>query len=215
VKPITADVLANLYGAPVDRMQPFAGPLAAAMARYEIDRSVNRAAAFLATVGHESAGLSRLSENLNYSAQGLANTWPSRYAERPREVIKVPNAKAIMLSRRPEAIANNVYAGRMGNGDEASGDGWRYRGAGAIQLTGKANQQEYAWAVGRPVETIGDYLRTPEGAADSAGWFWARRDLNHYAENGDMRAVTGIVNGGTVGLPERTKLFARAKGLLA
>jgi putative chitinase len=201
---LTAELLGRLYLRPQERVAAFVAPIEKAFAEYGIT-TINARSAFLATVGHESAMLTRLSENLNYGATGLLSTWPNRYTP----------GLAARHARNPVMIANHVYANRMGNGDETSGDGWRYRGAGLIQLTGKDNQGRYSQATGLPVETVGDHLRKPEGAADSAGWFWSSHHLNDVSANGDMEAVTRVVNGGLNGLAERTALFNRAKGLLA
>lgn len=204
MKDLTADLLGRLFLRPAERVAAFVAPIQQAWRDYDI-ATLNARSAFLATIGHESAMLTRLSENLNYGADGLLRTWPNRYTP----------GLAARHARNPVAIANHVYADRMGNGDEASGDGWRYRGAGLIQLTGKENQARCSRHTGLPVETIGDYLRKPEGATDSAGWFWRDRNLSDVAATGDMEAVTRVVNGGLNGLAERTALFNRAKGLLA
>jgi putative chitinase len=183
----------------------FAAPLTAAMERFEINTPA-RQAAFLAQVGHESAHLTQLSENLNYSESGLMKTWPARF---PTSVI------AEQYQRKPEKIANRVYANRMHNGDEASGDGWRYRGAGLIQLTGKENHLAAALYFDKPLEEIGDWLRTPEGASLSAAWFWKANGLNELADAGDQEAITRRINGGTLGLKDRIALFDRAQEVLA
>lgn len=171
--------------------------LVAACDEFEINTRA-RVCAFLATLAEETGQLASMSENLNYSAQGLANTWPSRYAERDAEgnVIKPyqPNALALDLHRQPERIANNCYADRMGNGDEASGDGWRHRGAGGIQETGADNQRAVALFFGVPFERIGDWLRSPEGAMRSAAWGFARRGCNRLADAGDFDGVCDLVN---------------------
>jgi putative chitinase len=143
----------------------FIGPLMTATTEFEINTPL-REAAFVAQVGHESSQLNAVSENLNYSAEGLARTFPRYFTIN----------EAQQYARNPERIANRVYANRMGNGDERSGDGWRYRGAGLIQLTGKNNQHAAADYFGIEYSVIGDWLRTPEGAARSAGWFWHALD---------------------------------------
>lgn len=205
MKILTDDLLVRLtISTPRARCAAFVAPINAAFDKYGIV-TLDQRAAFLATIAHESALLTRLVENLNYGAQGLLQTWPKRFN------IQFANAYA----RQPERIANHVYANRMGNGDEASGDGWRYRGAGLIQLTGKEMHEAYAAAAGEPLKSVGDWLRTPEGAADSAGWFWQKKALNEVAKHGDMKAVTLVVNGGVNGLVERVSLFNRAKVLLA
>ena len=171
--------------------------------------------AFLAQLAVESDHLTQVTENLNYSADGLANTWPTRYAlkdaagryVRDPKITKyvrlLPNATAQRLHRNPIAIANHCYASRLGNGDEASGDGWRHRGAGGIQTTGKANQYRVALYFDIDPEKVGDWLRTPEGAMRSAGLFWKDNKLNALAEAGKFTAVSRVVNGGDHGRDER------------
>jgi putative chitinase len=169
-------------------------------------------AAFLAQFGHETGQLASISENLNYSADGLANTWPTRFAKKDAAGHylltvastdfgqagvagrKVPNAQALELHRQPEKIANVVYANRMGNGDVASGDGWRYRGAGGFQLTGKDNPRACAARFGMPLERVGDWLRTPEGACRSAAWFWTKAGCNELADVGNIDGISDMVN---------------------
>lgn len=183
-------------------------------------------AAFLATLGEETGELDTMSENLNYSAQGLANTWPNRYAEtRDGEPVRPyrPNAKALALHRKPEAIANHCYALRMGNRNEASGDGWRHRGAGGIQETGRDNQFAVALKFDQPLETIGDWLRTPEGAMRSAAWGFARRGCIERANAGDFDGVCDVINigrktakvGDANGYAGRLEFFNRCKEALA
>ncbi|MEX3764446.1 glycoside hydrolase family 19 protein [Paraburkholderia phenoliruptrix] len=188
----------------------------AACARFQIN-TPKRLAAFLATVGVESAHLTRLVENVNYSAQGLANTWPTRYAVDPKASVKVPNAQANGLAHDPEAIANNCYAGRNGNGDEASGDGWAYRGQGPIQLTGKGNIQAFFAAVGLPSNTDPATLQQPQNGALSAAWFWSSNGLNALADTGDFLAASRKVNLGNanskampLGWTDRQALYAAA-----
>lgn len=204
------------------RIMPNARPVAGvfvpalnrAMARHKIDSPVRRAA-FLAQVGHESGQLRRLVENLNYSAQGLANTWPERYAISPRPKHKEPNALALRLQRRPEAIANHCYAERLGNGAEASGDGWRYRGRGLIQITGRDNYRACGAGLGANLEDYPELLEQPEWAALSAAWYWFAHDLNALADRGDFAAITRRINGGSHGHAERVALWQAAAEVLA
>lgn len=172
-----------------------------------------RIASFLAQCGHESLDFTVLKENLNYSAQGLANTWPSRYSQTPKPPY-TPNALALQIQRNPEAIANNTYANRMGNGDVASGDGWRYRGQGLIQLTGKQNYSKFADAIGMDLSEVPDYLSTCDGAVHSACWFWQVNNLNRWADQGDVKEVTRRINGGYHGLEDRTNRYNRAMQIL-
>lgn len=168
-----------------------------------LDRwSVNtrrRAAGLIATMSHESARFSTFEENLNYGAQGLANTWPSRFAVNPRVRPRVPNDLAKALQRNKRLIANNVYADRMGNGSVASGDGWRNRGRGPIQITGAENYQKYFAAAGLPPDSDPDLLLDPHYGADSSGWYWSSRGCNELMDAGDFLGATKVVNGGTIG----------------
>lgn len=182
--------------------------------RYQIDANPRRLAAWMATIAHESARLTTLVENLNYSADGLAKTWPERYAADPEAKPPAPNATAIRIARRPQDIANLTYAGRLGNGSAGSGDGWRYRGRGLIQITGRANYAASNLILGlelgidlleRP-----DLLEQPHYAALSAAEWWHRHGCNELADTGDMAAVTRRVNGGLTGLDDRLKLYSAA-----
>ncbi len=161
---------------------------------YGLFENPKRMAAFLAQIAHESGGFSTTKENLNYSAQGLRKTWPKRFT-----TIAIANQYA----RNPEKIANKVYANRMGNGAESSGDGFKYRGRGLIQLTGKDNYRKFAKAINKNMDEIVSYLETPEGAVSSAGWFWDINKLNIYADKNDFVGLTRRINGGTNGLADR------------
>jgi len=162
--------------------------------------TVLRVAAFMAQTCHESANYTRLHENLNYRAESLVRTWPTRFTL----------ATAERYAHKPEAIANLVYANRLGNGDEASGDGWRYRGRGPIQITGKANYETLS------ITLYGDdrLLYTPEVleedfgmAVKSACWFWDRAGLSPLADVQDIKTMTKKINGGYIGLAERQEKF--------
>lgn len=174
--------------------------------RYQIDANPRRVAAWLATIAHESARLTTLVENLNYSAQGLAQTWPSRYADMTGQ----PTATAISLARRPEQIANLTYAGRLGNGSPMSGDGWRYRGRGLIQITGRGNYARAGAELGLDLIAHPEQLEQPFLAALSAAEWWHRHGCNILADIGDMAEVTRRVNGGLTGLDDRLKLYSAA-----
>lgn len=174
--------------------------------RYQIDASPRRLAAWLATIAHESARLTRVVENLNYSAEGLARTWPARYADMTGK----PNATAQRIARKPEQIANLTYAGRMGNGTAGSGDGWRYRGRGLIQITGRANYETTGDKLDIGLLEFPDLLEQPHYAALSAAEWWHRHGCNELADTGDMAAVTRKVNGGLNGLADRLKLYSAA-----
>lgn len=192
----------------------FVSAINRAAARYDITSRV-RLAVFLAQAGHESAELTRLVENLNYGAAGLANTWPGRFAVDPTARQRVPNELALRLERQPEAIANAVYGNRMGNGLAASGDGWRYRGRGLFQITGRAQYQRCGRALGLPLVEQPELLERPEHAALSAAWFWDDNRLNALADAGDFEAVTRRINGGLTGLAERSLLWGRARAVLS
>lgn len=182
-------------------------PLKAACALNGIDTPA-RTAHFLAQCAHESANFTRFVENLNYSADGLAATWPNRF----RDVNGKPSAKALALHRKPEAIANVVYANRMGNGDDTSGDGWRYRGRGMIQLTGKDNYRmasQDIYGDDRLVQDPDEVLK-PDTSALVAAWFWTKNNLNELADRGDVRGITRRINGGFNGLAHREELTNKA-----
>lgn len=164
-----------------------------------------RAAAYLAQVGVESGELHNTVENLNYSAEGLVATFPHIFPN-----IRDPN----LYAHDAEKIANCVYANKIGNGDEQSGDGWTYRGRGLIQITGKANYLSCAAALGRPeIMTNPAFLETPEGAVVSSCWFWNSKGLNTYADIGDLLTITKKINGGTNGWNDRLRLYTTAKGV--
>jgi putative chitinase len=170
--------------------------------KYSINTPI-RLAHFLAQTAHESGGFRAIVENLNYSADSLTKVFPKYFKD------KDPNAYA----RNPEKIANVVYASRMGNGDTASGDGFRYRGRGLIQLTGKNNYTNMSKDMGITVEECAAFLETPEGACESAAWFWNKNGLNTLADKDDVVAVTKKING-TIGLDDRKKHTAHFKSVL-
>jgi putative chitinase len=170
---------------------------------YEIN-TPQRVASFLAQCAHESGEFLFLKENLNYKAASLRKVFPKYF---PDDAIA--NAYA-SKPNKAEAIANRVYASRMGNGDEASGDGYRYCGRGLIQLTGKDNYTYFAGSLGISVEEASEYLQTFEGAAQSACWFWETNKLNQYADSGDIVTMTKRINGGTIGLEDRIKHYEHA-----
>ena len=163
--------------------------------KYEIT-TVERVAAFLAQCGHESADFTVLEENLNYGAKGLLGLFKKYF---PNEDL------AKQYERKPEKIANRIYANRMGNGDEASGEGYAHRGRGAIQLTGKLNYQAFANSIGLSLEDAITYCGTMDGAIESACWFWTKNKLNVIADKKDVLAMTKKINGGTIGLEDRKK----------
>lgn len=180
-------------------------PLNAAMDRFEIT-TPQRMAVFLAQVAHESAETTRLEENLNYSAERLMAVWPKRF----------PTMEAAQdYVRNPQKLANRVYAGRGGNGDEASDDGWRYRGRGLFQLTCKDNYRIAATGLGLPLLEQPELVTTPSVAALTAAHYWHRLGLNSIADHQpgdddekDFESISIRINGGRVGLVERRRYWA-------
>ena len=195
--------LSAAVGCHKDRAAKWLPHINAALATYGIV-TATEIASFLAQISHESNMLSILVENLNYSADGLAATWPSRYKDL---ATGKPNAKAYLLHRNPMATANDVYANRLGNGSPASNDGWNYRGRAPIQVTGKYNYKLCGAALGVDLVTYPDRLLLPEYGAAAAGWFWHTKGLDRHDDDMQVLAETRIINGGTVGLADRAKKF--------
>jgi putative chitinase len=179
-------------------------PLEEVFHRYEIN-TPERQAAFIGQCAHESMNFTRLEENLNYSAEGLMKTWPSRFPT-------LESAKP--YHRNPEKIANKVYAGRMGNGPEETGEGWLYHGRGLIQLTGKDNYTLAGDALNMDFIHSPDYVLVPKYAALTAGWFWNKRQLNKEADAKDFTGMTKKINGGTIGLDDRIAHIKHAQEVL-
>ena len=173
---------------------------------YDID-SPRRIASFLAQCSHESAGFTALKENLNYKPATLLKLFGKYFT---------PELAAIYCAKtnKQEAIANRIYANRMGNGDEASGDGFKFSGKGLIQLTGKSNYQAFADSLEITPADAAEYMQTFEGAAQSACWFWETNNLNKYADSADFEMMTKRINGGTIGLEDRKKHYAEALHIL-
>lgn len=182
--------------------------------RYQINTK-NQEAAFIAQCAHESGGFTMLEENLNYRASTMAACWPNRFGvknpdgtwAKDAKGARVPNKFALALERKPEMIANVVYASRMGNGPTESGDGWKYRGRGLKQLTGKDNYTRCGQAIGANLVDEPDLLINPKYAALSAAWFWQSNKCGPIAESGDFVALTKKINGGTIGLEDRQKRY--------
>jgi putative chitinase len=172
--------------------------------RFDISTPV-RQASFIGQCGHECANFKVLEENLNYRAETLMKLWKSRFP-----TIEVANEYA----RNPKKIANKVYASRMGNRDEASGDGYRFRGRGCIQLTGHANYFHAGQACGEDFVMQPDLVATPKYAAMTAGWFWNTHKLNQFADRQDFTLMTKKINGGTIGLDDRIKHINHALDIL-
>ena len=179
------------------QVEEYYNALCKALPKYDITNE-RRVAGFLAQCAHESNNFKFLKENLNYSADGLKRIFPKYFKDVD------PNDYA----RQPEKIANRVYANRMNNGDEDSGDGWKYRGRGVIQLTGCDNYSRFAKDMDMSLEEVVEYLETIEGAIMSAAWYWNSRKINIAADNNDIVKMTKLVNGGTIGLEDRKKHYA-------
>jgi putative chitinase len=174
--------------------------LSSVLPEYEIN-TAERVAAFIAQCTHESGGFKRLKENLNYRWESLRKVFPKYF---PSDEL------AQEYAHKQEQIANRVYGSRMGNGDESSGDGFRYCGRGLIQLTGKNNYTKFAESINMAVEEVPALLETFEGAVKSACWFWKTNNLNQYADTGDILTMTKRINGGTIGLEDRIKHYNHA-----
>jgi putative chitinase len=210
---ITAQQLASIMPrcpAPV----PWAEALNYAARKFHMDDRADVWAEFLGQLAHESNELNRLEESLNYRAERLMQVWPKRFPTL---------AVASKYAGSPHALANFVYANRMGNGDEASGDGWKYRGRGPIMLTGKKNYEYFAKVIGDPLlATCPDRAMTKDTGAQIAVAFWMHDDqLSQLArdtatddDEADFISISRIVNGGTVGLDARRVYRDRAKAVL-
>ena len=202
-KVITSAQISTIVPRIKSRIDEFVPALNAAMQEFLINTPV-RQAAFLAQTAHESIGYSCLVENLNYSAEALQKTWPARF---PKEL-------ATLVARQPEKIANIAYANRLGNGNELSGDGWRYRGRGIMQITGRDNYKACGTALGLDLLVSPQLLEQPLHAFRSAGWFWKSRNLNEFADKDDLRELTRRINGGFNGLDDRIRYHVLAKSTL-
>lgn len=206
---ITSDTLRKIY--PQSKsIARYCEALHHAMAECGIDTAA-RACAFLAQVGHESAQLDRIEENLNYSAQALRKVFP-KYFRTPQE--------ASSYAHHPERIANRVYANRMGNGGEESGDGWKFRGRGLIQITGRDNYVSMSALMGKDLTVWPDALLMPLDACRSAALWWKANGLNALAdklaadERKTFETITKRVNGGLNGLEDRWAIYLRAKSAI-
>jgi len=169
-------------------------------------QSARQQAAFIGKCSHECNNFKTLEENLNYKAETLNKLWPQRFS-----TMEIANAYA----HQPQRIANKVYASRMGNRDEASGDGYRFRGRGAIQLTGHDSYWHCGQALGEDLVAQPDLVSTPKYAALSAGWFWSTHNCNALAEANNYEALTRKINGGTFGLSERIAKTQKAYQVLS
>lgn len=206
---ITSDTLRKIY--PLSKnIERYAEALDKAMQECGIDTAA-RARAFLAQVGHESVQLNSIEENLNYSAQALRKVFP-KYFRTLQE--------ASSYAHHPERIANRVYANRMGNGSEESGDGWKFRGRGLIQITGRDNYVSMSALMGKDLTIWPDALLMPLDACRSAALWWQTNGLNALAdklatdERNTFEAITRRVNGGLNGLEDRWAIYQRAKAAI-
>jgi putative chitinase len=197
---VTAEQLTKLHINPA-----LAEPLNETFAKFNIN-SVRQQAAFLGQCGHECGNFKVFEENLNYRAETLMKLWPKRF----------PTLEfAKQYEKNPKKIANSVYASRMGNRDEASGDGYRFRGRGAIQLTGHSGYFHAGQACGVDFVMEPDLVATPKYALMTAGWFWSTHGCNPLAENADWVGLTKKINGGTIGLQDRIKHTQEAIAVLS
>jgi putative chitinase len=174
---------------------------------YDIN-TPRRMAAFIAQCAHESGGFMVLKENLNYKAATLRKIFPKYFPndQIAQEYASKPNKQV--------AIASRVYANRMGNGDEASQEGWKFCGRGLIQLTGRSNYQAFADSLEMSIDDVPDYLATFEGASQSACWYWESQKLNQWADKSDLVTLTKRINGGLIGLEDRKKHYDHALHVL-
>lgn len=186
-------------------LELFVDPLNEVCEKYGIFENVKRTAGFLSQIIHESGGFIFTKENLNYSKDGLRKVFPKYF---PNDVL------AEEYARNPEKIANRVYSNRMDNGDVSSGDGWKFRGRGLIQLTGRFNYTQFANSMEIDLDEAVDFLETAEGAVESAGWFWNKYDLNEYCDNEDFVGLTKKINGGINGLADREHHYKLALEIL-
>lgn len=218
---IDARLLIAATGCAPDVAYRHADWLAMAAERWGID-TPTRIAAFLAQTAHESGRFTVVEENLTYTTPArLIAVWPSRFrlavsaGEEKAERFLDGKRNPKFYVRNPEALAEFVYGGRIGNGPEGSGDGWRYIGRGHIQITGRATYRAYSQASGNNVEVVPDMLTYPRLAADSAGWYWQDRRCNELADARDWQGLTRRINGGLNGLEDRLALTERALGAIA
>lgn len=193
------------FGLSPERAAQWVDPLNQTFEQFDIS-TPERQAAFLGQCAHESANFTTLTENLNYSAEALCKVWPKRF---PSMDVAGP------YHRNPEMIANRAYSDRMGNGPEESGDGWKYRGRGLIQLTGKDNYRACGSSLGIDLITNPELVSVPDYAARTAGWFWQKNHLNDIADTKDWFTLTKRINGGTHGLEDRIAKTDKALSVLA
>jgi putative chitinase len=197
---VNSEQLAQLHIGP-----EWADALNATFSRFNLS-TIQQQASFIGQCSHECGNFKVLQENLNYKAEALMRLWKSRFP-----TLEIANQYA----KNPKKIANKVYSGRMGNRDENSGDGYRFRGRGCIQLTGHANYYHAGQACDMDFVMEPDLVATPMYAAMTAGWFWNTHKLNQHADTGNYVAMTKKINGGTIGLDDRIKHINQALDVLS
>lgn len=198
----TADQVGHLITCP--KKTEWHALLEELLPKYQINNKL-RVAAFIAQCGHESGGFTVLHENLNYKAERLCQVFPKYFHDL---------ATAKLYEHRPEKIANRIYGGRMGNGVESTGEGYKFCGRGLIQLTGKENYTKFAKSISMPIDELCAYMCTEKGALESACWFWNSHNLNEHADRSDMKTITKIINGGLNGLDDRMLRYNAALKVL-
>ena len=202
---VTAEQLKKLHINP-----ELVDPLNETFERFQIN-SVRQQGAFIGQCGHECGNFKIFEENLNYRAETLLKLFPRT----PRRAWGFTPEEAKAYEKQPRKIANRIYGNRMGNRDEASDDGWRFRGSGALQLTGHANFYHASQALGVDFVMQPELVRTPKYALLTAGWFWSTHGCNQLAENADWVGLTKKINGGTIGLEDRVKHTQEAISVLS
>ena len=178
--------------------------------RFGISTPVQQAS-WIGQCGHECGNFKILEENLMYRAATLLKLFPRT----PKRAWGFTPEEAAAYERQPQRIANRIYGNRMGNRDEASGDGWRFRGSGFLQLTGHSNFYHAGQALGEDFVMQPELVRTPKYAAMTAGWFWQTHKLNQFADSRDFLMMTKKINGGTIGLDDRIKHINHALDIIA
>jgi putative chitinase len=208
---IDAPLLKLVSSKQAPELEKWVEPIKSACNKWKINK-VRRVAAFISQQAHEGGfNVNNSRENMNYSAKRMAEVWPNRYAKNPgaARADRQPNAKAVALANKgAEAIANDTYANRLGNGGPETGDGFKFRGGAAGQLTGRTNWTNFAAAVGKSLDDAIDYAcNSVEGSVASFGWFWDRNQINALADTPGINDETLAINGGTIGLEDRKKKF--------
>jgi putative chitinase len=219
---LTPEIISKSTGSTLDKAKEYLPYFQQIFPAFNLNTKL-RIAAFLSQVGHESGGLKSTKENLNYSTEGLANTWPSRFAAKLQngQYAKnsvgryLPSTLANKIARNPVLIALSSYSNRMGNGGPETNDGWKYIGRSLIQVTGKSNYALLTLDTGIDFISKPELLEQTSFAVLSACWFWNKNNLNLYADKSDILNLTKKINGGTIGLVHRTELYNKAISALS